>query len=302
MRTRAAVACSVADQGVSALTNIAVLVVAARQSTAAGFAAFSVVYTVFTVLLGLSVGYVGQALVLERGPAHVVRAACRAAVAFTALASTAVAAVCGVALWAATGFEGRLAAGLGALALVLPVVLTHDCLRYAFSALQRPHHALAADVLRLAGAVAALGAQPRGAGADRMIAVWGASALPALLLGLVLLLRAGRGGGADGAAEPTGAGAGAGAVTGPVPVAVRPGVRRYLGRGHLGVRFALEFAVGNAGTQLAVIALGLWANPLAVGALRGATTLFGPMNVLFNAATGFGPPLLRRAGGPRRSA
>lgn len=31
-----------------------------------------------------------------------------------------------------------------------------------------------------------------------------------------------------------------------------------------------------------------------VGALRGATTLFGPLNVLFTSATGFGPPLLGR--------
>jgi hypothetical protein len=64
----------------------------------------------------------------------------------------------------------------------------------------------------------------------------------------------------------------------------------------------VEFGVGNAASQAAIVGLGLLANPLAVGALRGATTLFGPMNVLFNAATGFGPPLLNRVTGLRSPA
>ena len=49
-----------------------------------------------------------------------------------------------------------------------------------------------------------------------------------------------------------------------------------------------------------MVGLGLFAAPLAVGALRGATTLFGPMNVLFNSATAFGPPLLNRVRGTDR--
>lgn len=278
LRARTAVLCSVADQGVAALTNIAVLVVAARQSTAAGFAVFSVVYTVFAVLLGLFVAYVGQALVLERGEPRQVRAACRAAVTFTAWTSAALGALAAAALWLSTGLRGELAPGLAALALVLPVVLTQDCLRYTFSTLGHPHRALAADLLRLAAAVPLLAVQPHGAGADRLVLVWGLSALPALAAGAALLAPLTRG-------APTGGASG-----------------RYLRRGHLGGRFAVEFAVGNAGTQLAVIGLGLWASPLAVGALRGATTLFGPMNVLFNAATGFGPPLLNRGAGDGKSA
>ena len=99
------------------------------------------------------------------------------------------------------------------------------------------------------------------------------SALPALLLGLLLL-------------RPFGAGA-----------AIRLG--RYVRRGHLGTRFVVEFAVGNASSQLAVLGLGLFAGPLAVGALRGATTLFGPLNVLFNSVNAFGPPVLGRLGGRR---
>ncbi|WP_313896098.1 hypothetical protein [Streptomyces sp. YIM 98790] len=255
---------SVADQGVAALTNIAVVVFAARQATARDFADFAVVYMVFAVLLGAATAYVGQALVLRRGPDA--RRHSRTSALFTLLASAAL----GAALAAATvPVGGGIAAGLTALGLVLPVVLTQDGLRYAFSVLGRPHLALAADLLRLAGAVPALALQPYGSGPARLVLAWGLSALPALLLSAVLLLRVTRGAG-----------------QGPP--------RSLLSRDHLGRRFVVEFGVGNAGTQLAVIALGSLANPLAVGALRGASTLFGPMNVLFNAANGFGPPLLGR--------
>ncbi|MGI5352123.1 hypothetical protein ACQEU8_28615 [Streptomyces sp. CA-250714] len=274
--TRSALICSIADQGVSAGTNIAVLIVAARRSDVHAFATFSLVYTVFTVLLGLTVAYVGQALVLEKdepGEGRTVARACRSAVVFTALAAAALGAPAALVLWA-TG--GTTAAALAALALVLPLALTQETTRYAFSILQRPQHALAADVLRLAAVLPALAVQPPGAGAPRLLLAWGLSALPALAVALWLLRRHTRGAGQD------------------------PG--RYLRRDHLGRRFAVEFGVGNAGSQLAIIGLGLIANPLAVGALRGATTLYGPMNVLFNAATGFGPPLLNRVGEPRRAA
>ncbi|WP_137992098.1 hypothetical protein [Streptomyces vilmorinianum] len=270
MRRAAAVAASVLDQAASSLTNIAVLVIAARTSSADGFAAFSMVYIVFTVLLGLSAAYVGQSVVLEKGEEHEVGAAARSAVTFTAAASAAA----GVLLLAAGAVIGG-AAGLAVLALgaVLPVVLVQDGLRYAFSALRQPHRALAADLLRLAGAVPALLLQPHGSSPARLVLVWGLSALPAALLGLALLYPF---------------------------VRNRPGTpRRYLRKGHLGRRFAVEFAVGNASSQLAVLALGLLASPLVVGALRGATTLFGPLNTLLTSVNAFGPPLLGRAGSRR---
>jgi hypothetical protein len=267
---RTAIASSVADQGVAAFTNIIVLVVAARLSTAAGFSVFSMVYVIFTVLLGVNVSYVGQALVLVRGTERL-RSACRSAVAFTAVAST----VLGCGLAAGLAFvHGATAHGLAVLGLVLPIVLTQDGMRYCFSALRLPHLALAADTVRLLVAVPALAMQPHGAGAVRLVAVWGLSGLPALLVGAALLRPRVKGAAVD--------------------------IRSYVRRGHLGQRFVVEFGVGNATSQLAVVGLGLFAAPLAVGALRGATTLFGPMNVLFNSATAFGPPLLNRVRGTDR--
>ncbi|THA71430.1 hypothetical protein E6P78_05745 [Streptomyces sp. A0958] len=265
MRARTAIACSVADQGVAALTNILVLVVAARLSTVAGFARFSAVYLLFTVLLGVSGAYTGQPLVLRRGDGEDTRGACRSAAGFTLLAATVLggllAAVCAL-------LPGGTAQALMALGLVLPVVLGQDTARYAFATLHAQHLALAADTLRLICVIGALAVQPHGAPAARLIAVWGLSALPAFLLSAAALHRR----------------------TAGCPVALRPLLRK----GHLGRRFVVEFGVGNATSQLSVLGLGAVGNPLVVGALRGATTLFGPLNVLFTSATGFGPPLLGR--------
>ncbi|WP_018556885.1 MULTISPECIES: hypothetical protein [unclassified Streptomyces] len=267
---KTAIVCSVLDQGVAALTNILVLVVAARLSSAAGFSVFSMVYTVFSVLLGVSVSYVGQALVLERGEAASVAAACRSAASFVAVAS----AVAGGAMAAGLAFvPGETAWALAVLGMVLPLVLTQDGLRYCFSTLRLPHLALTSDVLRLAVALPALALQPHGTGPARLVAVWGLSAVPALLVGAALLAPRLRGTKAD--------------------------LRRFVRSGHLGQRFVVEYGVGNASSQLAVVGLGVFASQLAVGALRGTTTLFGPMNVLFNSATAFGPPLLGRVPGMR---
>ncbi|MFH9617074.1 hypothetical protein ACH4MM_25700 [Streptomyces pratensis] len=271
MRARTAILCSVADQGVAALTNILVLVAAARLSTVADFARFSAVYLVFTVLLGVFGAYTGQPLVLRRGAEEDTRGACRSAVVFTVGASAALGAPSAVVCLMVPGDTARALAMLG---LVLPVVLGQDALRYAFSALQRPHLALISDVLRLLCVLGALSVQEYGATPARLILVWGLSALPALLLSAVLLHRWT---------------AGATLLLGPM-----------LRRGHLGRRFVVEFGVGNATGQLSVLGLGAVGNPLLVGALRGATTLFGPLNVLFTSATSFGPPLLGRIGDERR--
>lgn len=230
------------------------------------------VYVTFTVLLGLNMAYVGQTLVLEKDEPGTARlaTACRSGLAFTGAASAAVGAVLALLGLLLPGAAGRAFLALG---LVLPLVLLQDGLRYCFSALRAPQRALAADALRLACVVTALLLQPEGAPAWRLVLVWGVSALPALALGLWLLRPSVRGGSSD---------------LGP-----------YLRRGYLGQRFAVEFAVGNGSSQLAVLGLGVFASPLAVGALRGATTLFGPLNVLFNSANSFGPPVVGRASGKR---
>lgn len=269
LATRPSLFYSVADQGVSALTNIAVVVIVARMSSAADFAAFAIAYLVFTIVLGLFGAYVGQSLVLERdtdGQARI-RGACRSGVAFTLLAATLI----GAGLVSAMlPLSGVTAGALAALGVVFPIVLTQDAFRYCCSTLRLPHYALLADLVRLAAVLPALAIQPAGASPGRMVLAWGLSATPALAVSAILLAPKLRGAGTD--------------------------IRRYFRRGYLGRRFAVEFGVGNAGSQLSVLGLGLFANQLAVGALRGVVALFGPLNVLYTAATAFGPPLLRDRG------
>lgn len=186
MRARTAVVCSVADQGVAALTNILVLVVAARLSTVADFARFSAVYLVFTVLLGVSGAYTGQPLVLRRGASDETRGACRSALGFTLLVSAVagglLAAVCAM-------LPGETARALTMLGIVLPVVLAQDTARYAFATLHAQHLALAADTLRLVCVLGTLAVQPHGTPAAWLVLVWGLSALPALLLSAAVLHR-----------------------------------------------------------------------------------------------------------------
>ncbi|MER6982518.1 hypothetical protein ABT317_37520, partial [Streptomyces carpinensis] len=219
MKARTAVVCSVMDQAVSALTNIAVLVLVARHSEAGTFAVFATAYVVFSVLLGAFGAYVGQELVLHRGEPETLGRACRSATAFTAAAST----VLGALLAGGAALVSSDAAVYGALGLVLPVTLTQDTLRYCFSVLRSPHLALLTDLLRLGVALPLLAVQPEGASAARTTLLWGLSALPALLLALALLRPRVRGARAD--------------------------LRRYVARGHLGRRFLVEFGVGNATSQ-----------------------------------------------------
>jgi hypothetical protein len=261
--TRTAVVCSVADQAVAAAGNIAVLVMAARLADAASFAVFAMVYMTGTVVLGLSAAYVGQALVLKHG--HTVPSACRSEAAFS-LTAGALLGVPAAALCAALQTDTSRA--FAALAVSLPFLLLQDTLRYCCSVLRLPHLALAADLLRLGAALLLLAVQPPDASAARLVLCWGTAALPALA-----------------AALPAVAAHTRGAVAAP---------RGLLARGHLGRRFVVEFGVGSAASQTAIVVLGLVTGPLDVGALRGAATLFGPLNVLCTSATAFGPPLLNR--------
>src|SRR5690606_5594454 len=65
--------------------------------------------------------------------------------------------------------------------------------------------------------------------------------------------------------------------------AARPVWRRYLKRGFLGHRFVVEYFLVSATQNISVLLLGLLATPSAVGAMRGMTTLFGPLRTVFNA-------------------
>lgn len=277
---RAGGAFAVADQGLASAGNILLLILVARQSSEAGFADFSLAYVVFTVILGVTAAFVGQPLVLVRDlprgdlsspdRSSGLAAACGQALGFTVLSSLAVGSSLVVASLLLGSSTWR---SLGALGLVLVVMLTQEVARYCFAALRLPHLAFASDAVKVLCLVIALIAFADD-DASRMVLVWGISTIPALVVSLSLLAR---------------------------HVARPRGIRgAMLGRGYLGRRFALEFLVGNGASQITVLGVGAFGTPLAVGALRGASTLFGPLNVLFTASTSFGPPYLSRLSTPRQ--
>ena len=283
-----AAAASVADQGVTSLTNILVLVLVARAASTERFGTFSLVAMVAAVLVGAGAAFLAQPLVLR--PAGSLAAGVRAALRLVATVSAGLGALLVlVAVW----FPGEIARAFVALGLVLPVVAVQDLSRYCFAALRRAHLALLSDLAWLGAVVPALLALPAGAQPAAAIAVWGLTAVPALALaalGLRALLR-------DGAAERTPT-----AADGAVVLEGTGGdtARSLLARGYLGRRFLVEYAAGNASGQLSVIGLGAVTTPVAVAALRGSSTLFGPVNVLLGAVAGFAPPHLVRLVGARR--
>ena len=267
-RARLGGVAAVADQGLSSLGSIALLVLVARRSPAESFAVFSLAYVVFTVLLGLVAAYVGQPLVLVRDPVARRQAAGDALAATAAVALALGAVAVGVGLTVGGG-TARTFAALGA---VLVVLLTVEVARYAFAAAREPHLALAVDATKVAVLVAVLALVPTPTPAAAVLA-WGAAYVPALVVALALLARR--------VARPR-----------------RP-FAALVARDHLGRRFATEFAVGNGSSQLTVLGLGTFGTPAAVGALRGASTVFGPLNVLLTASTSFGPPYVGRLVGAR---
>jgi hypothetical protein len=214
------------------------------------------------VLLGLTNAFLGQPLVLLREAPTLARRA-----AGTLIVTLAVGLGAGLptlAVGAAVGGTGETFAALGA---VLPLLLLLEACRVVLAALRQPHLALVVDAVRVAALVSALLLVPTTTPAGSVL-VWGVAAAVPLVVALVLVL----------------------------PQLVRPDepFRTVLRRGYLGRRFVVEFAVGNGSSQVAVLGIGAFGSAQAVGSLRGASTIFGPLNVLFTAATSFGPPYLSR--------
>jgi hypothetical protein len=80
----------------------------------------------------------------------------------------------------------------------------------------------------------------------------------------------------------------------------RPTLHRFRHRQYLGYRFVWEFLAIRAAGQGLTLGLGGLAGLGAAGALRGATTLFGPMNVLILATMSFGVPIVRSLNSHRK--
>ncbi|MCA1692066.1 MAG: hypothetical protein LC733_07675 [Actinobacteria bacterium] len=243
-----------ADQTLSSATNFMLAVLVARSVDPASFGAFALGYIVYALALGTARAVAGEPLAVRYSyrTSDEIRTA-GAAAAGTALALGVLAGAAVIAVGLALGAPTR--ATLVPVGLFLPGLLVQDAWRSVFLALGRPARAFANDlvwmVVQFGGLAVVLAHQPT---VGALVTVWGAAAALAAFVG------AGQAG-------------------------FRPslkGTRRWLATNRdLWPRFATEFWAMSGTWQLTIVVLTGTAGLEAVGAVRGAQTFLGPLNLLF---------------------
>jgi O-antigen/teichoic acid export membrane protein len=240
-----------ADQAASSLSNVLVAVLVARSVGAESFGAFGLATVVYGLVLGLVRALVGEPFLGRHSsdPPEVRRDLVAELVGVTlmiTLVGSVVVAVVGL------GVSGLAGSALTALALILPLVMVQDTLRFAF-VVDRAEAALAIDLAWLVMVVVTLPLVPTGSGVGWYVVAWGAAGGVAAGLGLVL--------------------------AGPSTRAVHGW--RWLQRSWQdGSRYLGDFATAQASAQAAVIALGAVSGLATLGAVRASQVYFGPLNTI----------------------
>jgi O-antigen/teichoic acid export membrane protein len=244
------------DQTLSSLTNFGLGIVVAATVSARQFGAFSLVYAVYGLVLGLSEGFASTPLTIRFSTregdefADAERKSVGSALAIGIVSG-------GACLVVSPLMTPVLSGPLRALGVMLPGLLVQDAWRFAFVSRRRPPMAAANDgvwaVLQVVGIVAL--AASHSISATTMVVVWGGSATVAAMLGCL------QGGGVW-----------------PAPGNWRPWLQSQR---DLGPRYALETIAHRSGGYLVLFAVGGIAGLRAAGDLRGAVLLMtGPLNLL----------------------
>jgi O-antigen/teichoic acid export membrane protein len=259
---------TLADQALSSLSNAGLSIVVARSVGVNEFGTYSVVLLVFTFSIGLSRTLVTDPLVIRfssSSPAD--RKAATAHAAGAALVLGLVGSL--LCLGAAVVLGGPLGTALSALAVVLPLILVQDTWRYGFFADNRPSAATVNDLLWTVlqfGTVAVListGLNQVGP----LVLAWGGSAAAAAILGAWQ----------------------AGVV--PSPAQARPWFRTHH---QLASRLAADYVINTGAVNLALVLVGSTLGIAALGALRAAQVLLGPLQLLTSGVTAFVLPVFSR--------
>lgn len=240
---------TLADQVLSGVSNLLVVVLVARALDAASFGRFALAYAVLTLTLGVTRGYFGTRITLAVDSDAALRLTGGLVVALAMISPLIAAVVLGVTV-AATG-----TASLGILVLVAvitPVVCIQDILRYGAVTAGRPGVALLSDAVWVLAMALPVLLQVHLSSAHAL-QLWGAAAVIALVVALVLL---GERPHAD--------------------VALTQ-LRR---RDRVGGSVALGWILVSAATLGVLFVVTRVLGPAAAGSLRGASTAMGPVNVL----------------------
>jgi O-antigen/teichoic acid export membrane protein len=249
------VAWGIADQALSSVTNFGLAVLAARALRVHEFGAFSIAFAAYTFALGISRATASEPLVIRFSGAT--EAGWRRGTGASAGAVLILGVVGGVSsLVVGLVAGGTLGEALIVSGLALPFLLVQDHWRFAFFARGRGNLSFANDL------------------------AWALIQFPVLLI-LVLVID-----------SPTvgwlllawGGGAGVAAVLGAFQGGITPKVGHALWwwreQRDIVPRILGEFGAVTGGSQLALFGIGALAGLSAVGAIRGAQVLMGPVNVL----------------------
>ncbi|MFZ1288198.1 MAG: hypothetical protein WAR57_14300 [Candidatus Phosphoribacter sp.] len=267
---------NLANQLLSAMSNVVLAIVVARTQDAQAFGAFSVSFLVFGIAVAVERALVGQ-------PLQILHSA-DSPDSFRRAATQGLTAVLGIGVIASftTATAGALIGAevgqvLYVTAVVLPALVLQDACRMAFFAMRDPRSATSLDLLwtvALFVGVAVLLYDGQGS-VSALVLVWGASAALSALIGFLLL----------------------GAW--PRPRTARGWLRR---RGRLSGYLLAEYVVGLGTVQIGILLTGVIAGAEDVGSLRGGQVILGPLGILGAAAFAFALPELAKRTGmvPRR--
>jgi O-antigen/teichoic acid export membrane protein len=244
----------VADQLLSSGSNFVAMLIGARTLDADGFGMYAFALLTFTFTLGVVRALCSESLLVRPGePGHEHSSRVRSATG----AAFWLGIVVGLALAVgAVLTEGSTARSLAVLALALPGLLVQDTLRYAAFARGEPKAALISDGTWVIGMVILFGALLTGAEptAPQLLAAF---VIPGVVAGVLQALRE------------------------RVLPALRDGFGWVAYNSDLSGRYTLDFLSGAGAAQLAAYVLVVVTSVAALGALRGAQTLFGPINIVF---------------------
>ncbi len=253
------------DQALSAASNFALAIAVAHFVTAAEFGAFAIAFMVYGIAVAATKSLVGQPLQMRYSSAspaeqrHRIGQAVGFALSLSVLAALATALI-GVVV------SGSVGSSLLALALVMSALLVQDSCRMALFTIGKPSRAAAIDAIwTVAQFILIAVAIITGRQHDvwLLILLWGASAGLSALVGLALLRL-----------RPD----------------LRGGLAWFEAQRHLTRYLFPEYLLGLGAAQLGLVLVGVVATAEAVGSLRAAQVLLGPLGILGAAALQFAVP------------
>jgi O-antigen/teichoic acid export membrane protein len=254
----------IADQTVSSLTNFALVIVVAHESSTHVFGLFALAFATYSLALGCCRALYSEPIVVRYSdvPESIWRSGAAMATGGALATGVILGVVCVVIGLVAGGEATALFVILG---LMLPGLLLQDTWRYSFFAAKRGSNAFVNDTicaLLLLPALAAFLAVGH-VSAAMALAFWGAAATIAALVGV----------------------AQAGLL--PNPWQISKWWRR---QSDLAPRYLAEFVAVAGESQVVLYGIALITGLTAVAAIRGGLLLLGPLNILVFGATMSGVP------------